>query len=88
MTDRPRHRADLVLRDSGDATAIYDPSTGTLFQLNATALAIWQACDGETTLDEITEALVLLTGRPTAELKPEVSAAITNLMEQGLLKQK
>lgn len=87
MTERPQHRADLVLRETGDETAIYDPSTGTLFQLNATALAIWQACDGETTLDEITQALVLLTGRLNTELEPQVTATIASLIEQGLLVQ-
>ena len=85
MTDRPRHREDLVLRESGDETAIYDPSTGTLFQLNATALAILQACDGETTLDDITEALVVLTGLDAEDLKLDVEATIRALTDQGLL---
>jgi hypothetical protein len=73
------------LRETGDEAAIYDPSTGTLFQLNATALAIWQACDGETTVDEITEALVTLTGLSSRNLRFDVDLAINALIDQGLL---
>ena len=85
MNDRPRHREDLVLRESGDEMSVFDPSTGTLFKLNTTALAIWQACDGETTIDEITEALVELTGLDSEDLRPDVEEAIATMTEQGLL---
>ena len=86
MNNHPKRRSDdLVVRRTGEDVDIYDPSTGTLVQLNATAFAIWQACDGSTSVQEITEALVLLTGNPAAELEAEVSKTVVALLEQGLL---
>ena len=85
MNLRPKQRENLLVRKAGDEVAVYDPSTGTLVQLNATAFAIWQACDGMTSVDEITAALVLLTGRTTVELEQEVSATVRLFVDQGLL---
>ena len=85
MTDRPRQRDNLVVRGAGNEVAVFDPSTGTLVQLNATALAIWQACDGQTTLEEIVQALVLLTGRTTEGLEKVVATTVGALTDQGLL---
>ena len=85
MIDYPKRRENVILRDAGDDVAVYDPSTGTLVQLNPTALAIWQACDGVTTLDEITGALVVLTGLDADALRVDVDATIEMLTERGLL---
>ena len=56
-----------------------------LSQLNATAYAIWQACDGRTTIDEISAAISILTGRSSADLGQEVIQTIDALLKQGLL---
>jgi PqqD family protein of HPr-rel-A system len=34
---------------------VYDPLTGTVHFLNATAAAVWAACDGASTVDEIVD---------------------------------
>ena len=85
MTYAPRQRQNLVVRAAGEDVALYNPSTGTLVQLNPTAYAIWQACDGETSADEIADALVALTGRSASDLQQEVESAIEALADQGLL---
>ena len=85
MTESPRKRENLLVRDAGDETAVFDPSTGVLAQLNATAFAIWRACDGETTPEEIAGALADLTGISSQQLMSEVEATIGTLLEKGLL---
>jgi hypothetical protein len=74
-----------LVRDAGDETAVFDPSTGVLAQLNATAFAIWRACDGETTPEEIATALADLTGLSSQQILGEVEATIGTLLDQGLL---
>jgi hypothetical protein len=53
--------------------------------LNATAFAIWRACDGETTPEEIATALADLTGLSSQQILGEVEATIGTLLDQGLL---
>lgn len=85
MTVHPKQREHLVVREAGQEIAVYDPSTGKLLQLNATAFAIWQACDGGTSIEEITDALILLTGRAPSDLMQEVITTVEALITQGLL---
>ncbi len=85
MIGYPKRREDLILRETGDEVAIYDPSSATLVQLNASALAIWQACDGRTSQEEIADALAVLTGLDAGALLSEVETTISTFVEQGLL---
>ena len=87
MTARPKQRDNLLVRKAGDEIAVYDPATGTLVQLNATAFAIWQACDGKTAVDEIVDALAELTGLDVEILSHEVEVTVDDLTRRGLLEQ-
>jgi hypothetical protein len=46
IPDRPRRRADVVLRELGTEAMLYDPSGDRVIRLNATAQRIWTCCDG------------------------------------------
>jgi hypothetical protein len=47
--------ARVAARMSGDETMIMSGADSSLFSLNATASALWQAADGVTPIDEIVE---------------------------------
>ena len=84
-TSRPERIGQVWTRLEGDETAIFDPSSGRLMRLNPSARAIWELCDGETTVDEVVDALVELTGRPKAEVISEVKATLDQLLSLGLV---
>lgn len=52
----PQRRQDVELRDSGYQSVLVTPS-GSTYALNPTARAIWELCDGATTVDELAEAI-------------------------------
>ena len=54
---RPQGRADIVRRGTSNETLLYDPRADAVHVLNATALAVWDLCDGKHTTQEIEGAL-------------------------------
>lgn len=84
-TSRPERVGEIWTRREGDQTAIFEPSSQRLIRLNASALALWELCDGETELDEVVEALVELTGRSKADVASEVEATLDQLLNLGLV---
>ena len=59
---KPARKADVWLRQSETENVVFDPSSGTVHMLNATAMAIWVLCDGETDPEEMVEAICELSG--------------------------
>jgi hypothetical protein len=45
---RPVRKQEVWLRQAEDENVVYDPDSGAVHILNATAVAIWVLCDGET----------------------------------------
>ena len=82
---RPKQVGEAWVRKEGDQTAVYDPNTGRLYGLNASALALWELCDGATTAPEMAEALSELTGLATEITLKEVIATLETLLDQGLV---
>ena len=92
MTDRinwadvtPSKRGEVWVRREGDETAIFDPGSGRLYALNASALALWELCDGSTSPAEMAEAIAELTGRSRGTTTDEVVAILDTLLEQDLI---
>ena len=65
--------------------AVYDPDSGRLHMLNASALAIWELCDGDTTGEEMAGAITELTGVATVKAVSDVAAALQALWQQQLI---
>jgi hypothetical protein len=82
---RPRRKGDLWVRREGDQTAVYDPETTRLHMLNPSALAIWEACDGETTIEEIIEAVIELTDLNRPQAAKDVTSALEGLKAAKLV---
>lgn len=82
--DRPRRESGLVARTAEGL--LFDTNTGKLHALNPPAMAIWEACDGDTTVDEIVAAVAELSGSPLDEIAVQVETTVAALRERGLLK--
>jgi hypothetical protein len=53
----PQRRDDVVSQPAGGETLLYDPVADAVHVLNATALAVWELCDGQHTAAQIETAL-------------------------------
>jgi hypothetical protein len=52
-TDRPLKRGDIISRDMGTETLLYDARAEAIHLLNPTALLIWNLCDGNHSLQDM-----------------------------------
>jgi hypothetical protein len=57
-TDRPLKRDDVVCRDMGAETLLYDAEAEAIHVLNPTALFIWNLCDGNHSFRDMKRKLV------------------------------
>jgi PqqD family protein of HPr-rel-A system len=82
---RPVRKPEVWLRQAAEENAVYNPTTGSVFLLNETALAIWDLCDGETSPDEMVTAVVELTGMHPDVVTEDVERILGEFEEAGLL---
>lgn len=82
---KPARKADVWLRQSDTENVVYDPSSETVHMLNATAMAIWVLCDGETDPDEMVEAICELSGLPSDVVVEDVRRILLQFEEADIL---
>lgn len=79
----PQSVGEAWTRRSGDETAVYHEES--LHMLNASALAIWELCDGSTIAAEMAEAIAEVTGMDAANAEIDVRRALDDLYSGGLI---
>ena len=82
---RPLRRGQAWVQRDGVETAVYNETTKQLHFVNASALAIWELCDGLTTPREMAEAISELTGLGLDSTAVDVRAALVGLADAGLV---
>jgi Coenzyme PQQ synthesis protein D (PqqD) len=85
LARRPLRNSDVWVRQTKGENAIYDPTSGSVHLLNETAQAIWDLCDGETTVDEMVTAIVELCGMHRDIVIEDVDRILTDFGTAGLL---
>ena len=85
LAKRPLRSTEVWLRQAKAENAIYDPATGSVHLLNETARAIWDLCDGETTVEEMVTAIVELCGMHRDIVIEDVDRILTEFGAAGLL---
>ncbi|MHB1801823.1 MAG: PqqD family protein [Actinomycetes bacterium] len=73
----------LLTRTTGDP-APGEPARTTLV-LNDTALALWELCDGQTSVQEMVDAVCALFAGPPERLRADVLDALDRLTDSGML---
>lgn len=81
----PIRKPEAWLRQAGDENVIYDPETKVVHILNATATAIWVLCDGETTPEEMVDAICELSGLPREVVVEDVRRILLQFEEADIL---
>lgn len=64
---------------------MYDPKTGEVHYLNATAALVFELCDGSGSVQEIAGDLAEAFGLPEEEVVEQVEGLVATLREAGLL---
>ncbi len=84
-SQRPLRRGQVWTHREGPETAVYNPATGALHLLNASALAIWELCDGDTAGIEMAEAVAELTQADPEQARRDVRTALEELAKLDLI---
>lgn len=82
---KPLRRSGLFLRQSGKENAVYNRRTGNVHLLNETAWAIWDLCDGATSLDEMIEAICEISSLHRDVVTEDVERIVSEFVEAGLV---
>ena len=85
MESCPRRRDGVaVLRGDGE-TLLVDELNNTRHMLNPTAQALWELCDGSTSVEEMIDAILLLFAADRGVVRDDVTRALSQLTDVGLL---
>ena len=85
MSKHPNRTGELIGPADGGGWNVYDKTTDSLHMLNDSARAIWELCDGETSPDEMADAVAELTGLRREDAQTDVSIALGELRSLGLV---
>ena len=85
QTAAPRQAPWVHVEDRTGSPRLVDQSGHQELQLNDTALAIWDLCDGATTVDEMAHAVVVAFGIDPVQALGDVQRVIADFRRLSLL---
>ena len=85
ISSRPVRASGLWVRQSGDETVLVDGEHDRVHVLNETALALWELCDGETTIEEMVTAATGLFDADHDRLQQDVLDALLAMCDRGII---
>jgi hypothetical protein len=83
----PTRRAGASAVELDDNVAVYDDVGQLLILLNTSAAAVWERCDGRTTVDDMVCALALAHEADADDIADDVWQTVAKLAELGLVAQ-
>ena len=81
----PKRRADVSVRVVERETVVFDRKGGLIHQLNETAGYIWDRCDGNSTIRDITNRLAETFGVEPETARKDSAAIVSQLQHLNLL---
>lgn len=82
---RPQQVPGAVVSGRGSAPVLVGPGATGPLGLNETALAIWDLCDGNTSVEEMVAAVIELTGLDTVQVTHDVTGVVEEFAQHGLV---
>lgn len=82
---KPRRQGDIRLKRLGRTGILLNVRTGDFFELDATALAIWQQLDGRTDVGTVARRLARKFGTRIGVVEPDVRRFVSMLHRRGLI---
>ena len=87
MDERPKKRGDIVNGDVGDEVVLYDSRNDNVHHMNLLASVIWDLCDGNHTVKDITEEIVDVLNADPVQVEGDVTKMIEEFQGKGLLEE-
>ena len=84
-SDVPARKPDVEWVEIEGEAVVYDPAASMLHRLNRGAAAVWAACDGIDSSDEIVGAIAGAHAGSPEEIARDVPAVINRFRRLGLL---
>ena len=81
----PARREGASTVELDDNVAVYDDVGQLLILLNTSAAAVWEHCDGTTTVDDMVRALAAAHPDDAADIGEDVRQTVRKLVELGLV---
>jgi hypothetical protein len=81
----PRPSTDVTLQRVGNEAILYDRRNGRAHVINSSAARIWDLCDGQATVDEITGAFAAAYAMPVADVSADVATILATFHELHVL---
>lgn len=82
---RPRRAAGLHVARRPDGFVLTDAGGGELCRMNETAAAVWELCDGETTVAEMVDAVCQACAVERADAQRDLRRVVTALGAEGFV---
>ena len=83
----PAHRTGASAVELDDNVAVYDDIGQLLILLNSSAAAVWERCDGRTTVDDMVCVLAVADDADADDIAEDVRRTVAKLVELGLVAQ-
>jgi len=81
----PRRSHAVVEQRARDSLVLVDIDTGRYYALEGTGDRIWQLCDGQTTLEDIIEAVCTQYRADPATVRADAAELLGQLYAEGLI---
>ncbi len=81
----PLRRSPVEFRDDGHQALLVVPGETVTYALNPTARAVWELCDGTTTLDELVDAICEVFDVPRDAADADVTDVLDRLAAADLV---
>ncbi len=85
LTDRPRRKADFRLELLDNEMLLYHPAETKILHFNQTASLIWYLCDGEHTVEDVTQMLQGAYPEAAEVIASDVTETLQQFAEQGCI---
>ena len=85
-TSMPRRDTAVRLKTKGASHMLLTEQGTKVLLLNETALALWELCDGETTLGEMVAAITDFFEAEPAVINHDVEVALAQMVEAGVVR--
>lgn len=83
----PRRRDDVAVVDRGDHSVLIVVGDDSPHVLNPTARALWDLCDGVTTVEEVVAAMCAVFDVDRATAETDIRSALARFADAGLLRE-
>ena len=84
-TRRPCRLPGTSLEQRGDHVIVFDADRNVMLALNQSAAALWELCDGSTTIEEMVLAICEVSATPADRARDDVERTLAEFERAGLL---